>query len=85
MTAYSWDEVLEVVRKNIYEVVPESDGRAIDLDDLLADLGANSVDRAEILTLSMEALSIAVPRSQMAGSSSVRELVDGLRDAATRP
>ena len=43
------DDVFQVIKKNILEVIPTISSEKITLDKYLKDLGANSVDRAEIV------------------------------------
>jgi polyketide biosynthesis acyl carrier protein len=43
--------------------------------DQMVDLGANSVERAEILTLTMEALFLQIPRIELFRAKSIGELV----------
>lgn len=72
-------KVLAVVTANIQEVLdiaPE----AIDPTLSLADHGANSVDRMEIITLSMEALGIKLPFMSFANVSNIEGLVDVLAE-----
>ena len=42
----------------------------------LADLGANSVDRAEIAMLVQESIGLAVPRVELFGPANIGELAD---------
>ena len=78
MTEQRHAEIFALVRSNIYEVLPDVEGREIKPDDRLADLGANSVDRAEIVMLAMEALSLHIQRVELSGVKNVGELVDAL-------
>ncbi|GAA2495436.1 acyl carrier protein [Streptomyces thermolineatus] len=55
------EQVLAVLRRTTAEIVPEVDPALITPDRTLSDLGCNSIDRAEIVTLTMEELGIVVP------------------------
>ncbi|MGW8063188.1 phosphopantetheine-binding protein [Streptomyces ziwulingensis] len=55
------ERVLAVLRRTTLEIVPEVEPAAFTPDRTLSDLGCNSIDRAEIVTLAMEELDIAVP------------------------
>jgi polyketide biosynthesis acyl carrier protein len=70
------DQVFQIIKKNIIEVVPELADREITLDDSLKLLGANSVDRAEILIQSMAALKIKAPLAEFAQAKNLSELSD---------
>jgi len=71
-------EIFEVVKRNaleILDVAPET----ITIGKSLTDLGANSVDRMEIVTSSMEDLKIKIPFMSFAGAANIEDLVDILR------
>lgn len=70
------DEVLECVKRNICEVIPEMVGEEIKEEDELLDLGANSVDRAEIINLVTEELTLCLPRTELFGTKRVGEIVN---------
>ncbi|MFG2635899.1 phosphopantetheine-binding protein [Streptomyces sp. NPDC048362] len=55
------ERVLEVLRRTTLEIVPEIDSDRFTPDRTLSDLGCNSIDRADIVTLTMEELDIVVP------------------------
>ncbi len=55
------DPVLTAIRRSVLEVLPDLDPELVTEDRSLSDLGANSIDRAEIVTLTMEDLGISVP------------------------
>ncbi|MEU7423499.1 phosphopantetheine-binding protein [Streptomyces sp. NPDC040750] len=55
------ERVLEVLRRTTLEIVPEIDPDRFTPDRTLSDLGCNSIDRADIVTLTMEELDIVVP------------------------
>lgn len=69
------DEVFEVVKKNILEILPDIEPGMISLDRSLVDLGANSVDRMEVVTLSMEALDVKIPLLSFAKVGNIEGLV----------
>ena len=59
------------------------DETAISMDISLKDLGANSLDRAEIVTGSMEDLGLSFPMRELAKISNIRELVAFLHSKAS--
>lgn len=73
-------EILEVVKKNILEVLPDVQPGMISGDKSLSDLGANSVDRMEIITLSMEDLGLSIPLLSFATATNIEGLVGVLTD-----
>lgn len=70
-------EVFEVVKNIIIEIldIPTSE---IAIEKNLSDLGANSVDRMEIVTMSMECLGLKIPLLSFAAVSNIEGLVDVL-------
>lgn len=74
------ERIFEVVTRHAREIVPELAGHAFQPTDRLVDLGANSVDRAEIVTMTLEALGLDVPRVELFGARNIGELVEVLHD-----
>ena len=66
--------LFEIIVQSIYEVLPELEGQVLQADDCLVDLGANSIDRAEIVTMTLEALSLSIPRVEFSEAKTIREL-----------
>ncbi|GCF07140.1 polyketide biosynthesis acyl-carrier-protein AcpK [Dictyobacter arantiisoli] len=64
--------------RHCYEVLPELEGHEFKPGESLTDLGANSIDRAEIVTLTLESLSLHMPRVALAGINTIDGLVDTL-------
>ncbi len=67
--------IFETVVRIICKVIPELEDYAFQPDDRLVDLGANSIDRAEIVTMALEALSLSIPRVELSEAKSIGELV----------
>ncbi|AIX07484.1 MULTISPECIES: acyl carrier protein [Bacillus] len=72
--------IFEVLITNICEVLPELDGHRFEPEDQLVELGADSVDRAEIITLVLEDLSLKIPRIELSGVKNIGELAEVLYD-----
>ena len=69
-------ELIDLIARHTREVVPGLDEHQFIPSDRLADLGANSVDRAEIAMLVQESLRLSVPRVELFGPRNVGELAD---------
>ena len=76
------DEVFEVVKRNILEILPDVAADIVSMDKSLVDLGANSVDRMEVVTLSMEALDLKIPLMSFAKVDNIEGLVAVLLEHA---
>ena len=69
-------ELLEVIARHTREIVPGLDVHPFGPSDRLVDLGANSVDRAEIAMLVQESLGLSVSRVELFGPRNIGELAD---------
>jgi len=69
-------DVLDLIAKHTREILPGLDARDFFESDRLADLGANSVDRAEIAMMVQESLSLSLPRVELFGPKNIGELAD---------
>jgi len=69
-------DILELIARHSCEVIPDLEGYNFKPSDRLIDLGANSVDRGEIIMMTMEALSLQIPRVELYGTNNIGELVD---------
>ena len=70
------EEILNLVKENLIEIIPELEGEEINADDTLVDIGANSVDRGELITLTLEALELDVSRIEFVGANTIGELAE---------
>jgi len=71
-------QIFELVIKNIVEILPKTQADLIVPEQSLVDLGANSVDRMEIVTLSMEDLGVKIPLMSFAKVFNIESLVEVL-------
>lgn len=77
-------EIFEIVKQKVVEVLVDVDPEAVTPDRSLTELGANSIDRVEVAMGAMEALDLHVPRTALAGVSSLGELARVLGEHAAR-
>ena len=70
-------EVFEVVKKNILEILDVRPDM-VSIEKSLSDLGANSVDRMEVVTSSLQDLELKIPLVSFAAASNIEDLVDVL-------
>jgi len=70
------DDILRIIAKHAHDVIPELAARQLQRSDTLLDLGANSIDRADIMMATMESLDLEVPRVDLFGTRNIGELVD---------
>ncbi|NVO12350.1 MAG: acyl carrier protein [Bacteroidales bacterium] len=74
----SKEYVYGVVKNVIMEVLPDVNPEMINIEKALKDLGANSIDRMEIVTMSMEELGLKIPLMSFAQVSNIEGMVDVL-------
>lgn len=72
------EDLLAIVVTHTREVLPELEEHPFQPSEKLSELGANSVDRAEIIMMIMETLSLQIPRVELFGAKNIGELVDVL-------
>lgn len=68
-------EILALVKSTILEVIPELTPDSLTPEQSLVDLGANSVDRMDIITLSMESLELNISMLEFAGARNIGDIV----------
>jgi polyketide biosynthesis acyl carrier protein len=69
-------ELLDLIARHTREILPGLDVHPFVASDRLVDLGANSVDRAEIAMLVQESLGLTVARVELFGPKNIGELAD---------
>jgi polyketide biosynthesis acyl carrier protein len=69
-------EILNLVAQHTREILPGLEAHEFVAADRLVDLGANSVDRAEIAMLVQESLGLSVSRVELFGPKNIGELAD---------
>ena len=68
--------LLELIAQQTREILPGLDAHQFLASDRLVDLGANSVDRAEIAMLVQESLGLSVSRVELFGPKNIGELAE---------
>jgi polyketide biosynthesis acyl carrier protein len=70
----SKENVLEVIIKHVREVIPALADHPFQPTDSLRALGANSVDRADIIMMTLDTLSLRIPLIEMARAENIGDL-----------
>jgi len=71
-------EIFELIKGNLLEILPELDPASVDEDKSMRDLGANSIDRADVIIRTMEQLKVKLQISELAEVKNLRGLADTL-------
>jgi polyketide biosynthesis acyl carrier protein len=69
-------QLLDLIARHAREILPGLDAHDFVDSDRLVDLGANSVDRAEIAMLVQESLGLSVARVELFGPKNIGELAE---------
>lgn len=79
------DEMFAVVKSNIQEIVEGAKGIDIKETDSMRDYGADSLEIVEVVSRSMKDLRIKVPRTELSGAKSLKDLLDLFEKFAAAP
>lgn len=70
------NNIIHQIKENLIEIIPELAEEDISNDTSLRELGANSVDRGELITLTLEQLDCDISRIEFVGAQTIQELAD---------
>jgi polyketide biosynthesis acyl carrier protein len=69
-------DVVKIIAEHARAVVPELQEHEFAPDDRLAELGANSIERAEIVVLTLSSLSLRIPLVATLQARNIGELAE---------
>ncbi len=70
----SKEKIFEIIVRHTREVVPRLEDHQFQPSDSLRALGANSVDRADIIMMTLESLALNIPLIEIAKADNIGEL-----------
>lgn len=70
------EEMETIIRENLIEIMPELEGEDFKNDEKFSKLGANSLDRGELITLTLEKIELEVSRIEFVEATTIGELAD---------
>jgi polyketide biosynthesis acyl carrier protein len=70
------DTIFSIIVNNTREVIPELVSHTFNDSDQLSELGANSIDRADIVIMTLESLALRIPLVAVAKAGNLGELAD---------
>ncbi len=70
------NNVFDVIKNCVLEILPDLATHKFEDSDSLEALGANSMNKADIVMLALEELALAIPRIEAFGPKSIGELTD---------
>lgn len=68
------EDIFAIIVGHTREVLPGLDDYPFQFSDSLRELGANSIDRSEIVMLALESLSLKIPMIEVAKAENMGEL-----------
>jgi len=75
------EDIFELIANHTCKIIPKLRNHTFQPEDRLKDLGANSLDRSEIIEMVMESLSLQIPRVKVFGAKNIGELADILYES----
>ena len=73
-------EIFDLIVEHTREVVFELEDHQFKADDSLKALGANSIDRSEILMMTLETMELDVPLLELAKAKNIDEIASILHE-----
>lgn len=74
----SREQILDIMRDRIVDILPDLSPEQIQREDSMKDLGANSIDRFDIISDTMGELNLKIPLVQFGSLKNIGEVVDFL-------
>lgn len=72
------EEIFELLKSNLLDIVPEIDPDQVQPEASMKDLGANSIDRVDVILQTIEALGLKFPLHELGELKNLQALVDNL-------
>lgn len=72
------EDIFALVTRHAQEVIPALRGHLFQPHQSLRELGANSIDRSEIVMMTLESLSLRIPLVETVKATNIGELVNVL-------
>ena len=70
------DEIFQIIKRNLLEILPDLPPEGIIPAKSMKDLGANSVDRMDVVIQTKEQLGLKFPLHELGGVENLQGLVD---------
>jgi polyketide biosynthesis acyl carrier protein len=68
------DQIFQLIVRNVVEVMPDLEDHEFSGTDQLKELGLNSLDRTDVIAMSLEALNLQIPLVEIRGANNIGEL-----------
>lgn len=68
------EKIVAIIRENLIDIMPELEDQEFSNDETFVDLGTNSIDRADIIAMTLEAIDLEVSRIEFVKAKTINEL-----------
>lgn len=72
------EDIFAIVTRHTQDVIPALRGHQFQPNQSLRELGANSIDRSEIVMMTLESLALRIPLIETVKATNIGELVNVL-------
>ncbi|AZS14165.1 acyl carrier protein [Paenibacillus lutimineralis] len=72
------DQIFEIMREKMLDILPDLDVQRVSREESMKDLGANSIDRFDIISDTMGELNLKIPLVKFGSLKNIGEVVDFL-------
>ena len=72
----SKEEIFLLLKNVVVEIMPDIEPEQIKIEESLRDLGANSIDRMDIVIRMMEELNLKIPLVEFGKANNIQGLID---------
>ncbi|WP_197071782.1 acyl carrier protein [Paenibacillus sp. FSL R7-0273] len=76
----SKEQIFEIMKDKMLDILPDLDAQRISREVSMKDLGANSIDRFDIISDTMDELQLKIPLVQFGNLKNIGEVVDYLHE-----
>lgn len=70
------EEIFGIIKRNLLEILPDLSEDEINLNQSMKDLGANSVDRMDVIIQTKEELDLKFPLNELGGVENLQGLIE---------
>lgn len=67
--------IFEILKRSIKEIMVDIDVDSLKMEDSIKALGANSIDRMEIIVMAMEEMGVKIPMLEFARAKNIGEII----------
>lgn len=70
--------IIERIKTNLLDILPDLKEETLDVNERFTNMGANSIDRADLIAMTLEDMDLDIPIFKLAEAKTIDELADQL-------